>query len=115
MIQMPTSIEKAGVDIQAVLATVFTKHGIEHRFAGPDAMFGIHFGDLVPTNYRDWKQTDSDLYTAFAMNLIKHGVMLEPDSREPWFICEAHKDIDLGWLEETADRAMAEAIAGRSF
>jgi len=108
------SIEKAGADIQRVLATVFTKHGIEHRFSGPDSMFGIHFGDLVPTNYRDWKQTDSDLYTEFAMNLIKHGVMLEPDSREPWFICEAHKNIDLGWLEETADRAMAEAIAARA-
>jgi glutamate-1-semialdehyde 2,1-aminomutase len=97
------SIEKAGADIQRVLATVFTKHGIEHRF-----------GDLVPTNYRDWKQTYSDLYTEFAMNLIKHGVMLEPDSREPWFICEAHKNIDLSWLEATADRAMAEAIAARA-
>jgi glutamate-1-semialdehyde 2,1-aminomutase len=45
------------------------------------------------------------------MHLIKHGIMLEPDSREPWFICEAHKEVDLNWLEETADRSMSEAIA----
>jgi glutamate-1-semialdehyde 2,1-aminomutase len=105
------TINKAGADIQQVLSRVFTKHGIEHRFAGPDSMFGIHFGNFVPTNYRDWKQTDSELYTEFAMNLIKYGIMLEPDSREPWFICEAHSDVDLVWLERVADQSMAEAIA----
>ncbi len=108
------TINKAGADIQQVLSRVFTKHGIEHRFAGPDAMFGIHFGDIVPSNYRDWKQTDSALYTEFAMNLIKHGVMLEPDSREPWFICESHQTVDLNWLEEIVDRSMAEAIEAKS-
>lgn len=107
------SINKAGADIQQVLSRVFSKHGIEHKFAGPDAMFGIHFGNQVPQNYRDWKQTDSDLYTEFAHNLIKRGVMLEPDSREPWFICESHKDIDLVQLEQLADIAMADAIAAR--
>jgi glutamate-1-semialdehyde 2,1-aminomutase len=107
------SINKAGADIQQVLSRVFTKQGIEHRFAGPNSMFGIHFGALVPTNYRDWKQTNSELYTEFAMNLIKYGVMLEPDSREPWFICEAHKNVDLVWLEKIADRAMAEATAAK--
>ncbi|GIU17253.1 aspartate aminotransferase family protein [Shewanella sp. c952] len=108
------SINKAGADIQQVLSRVFSKHGIEHKFAGPDAMFGIHFGSQVPQNYRDWKQTDSELYTEFAMKLIESGIMLEPDSREPWFICEAHKDIDLAKLELIADAAMAKAIAERS-
>ncbi|MEZ9199968.1 aspartate aminotransferase family protein [Shewanella sp. 10N.286.54.B9] len=106
-------INKAGADIQQLLSRVFSKHGIEHKFAGPDAMFGIHFGSQVPQNYRDWKQTDSELYTEFAMNLIESGIMLEPDSREPWFICEAHKDIDLLKLEEIADAAMAKAISER--
>ena len=73
-------------------------------------MFGIHFGDHVPTNYRDWKSTDSDLYTAFAWQLIQHGVMLEPDSREPWFICESHKDVDLQWLEDVAMKSMKLAM-----
>jgi glutamate-1-semialdehyde 2,1-aminomutase len=104
------TINKVGADIQQVLSRVFAKHGIEHRFAGPDSMFGIHFGDIVPSNYRDWKQTNSALYTEFAMNLIKNGIMLEPDSREPWFICESHQSVDLNWLEKVADRSMAEAI-----
>jgi glutamate-1-semialdehyde 2,1-aminomutase len=104
------TVDRVGTAIRDVLGRVFTAAGIEHRFAGPPAMFGIHFGDNVPTNYRDWKSTDSDLYTAFAWQLIEHGVMLEPDSREPWFICEAHQDVDLGWLEDMATQSMKLAM-----
>lgn len=104
------TIASVGQKIQALLSRVFTKFEIEHCFAGPDAMFGVHFGNKVPQNYRDWKQTNSDLYTQFALNLINNGVMLEPDSREPWFICEAHQTVDFNWLEQVAEQSMAEAI-----
>ena len=103
------TVDRVGADIRDILGRVFTDAGIEHRFAGPPSMFGIHFGDHVPSNYRDWKSTDADLYTAFAWRLIANGVMLEPDSREPWFICEAHQDVDLGWLEDIATQSMQEA------
>jgi len=36
--------------------------------------------------------------------------MLEPDSREPWFICEAHQELDLAWLEEVATKALRIAL-----
>ncbi|WP_077338705.1 aspartate aminotransferase family protein [Pseudocolwellia agarivorans] len=106
------TIDHVGEKIQALLSRVFTKFGVEHCFAGPNAMFGVHFGANVPQNYRDWKKTNSDLYTQFAMNLIDNGVMLEPDSREPWFICEAHQTIDFEWLEQVAEKSMAAAING---
>ena len=35
--------------------------------------------------------------------------MLEPDSREPWFLCESHATMDFEWLESVCDRAMQEA------
>ncbi len=104
------TIDQVGQKIQALLSRVFNKFGIEHCFAGPDSMFGVHFGSTVPQNYRDWKQTNSDLYTQFALNLIDNGVMLEPDSREPWFICEAHQTVDLNWLEQVAEKSLAAAI-----
>ena len=108
------TINKTGKAIQEVLSAVFDKHGIVHSFAGPDSMFGVHFGSAsrseVPHNYRDWKQTNSELYTLFAHNLIERGIMLEPDSREPWFICEAHSQIDLDQLKAIADESLAEAI-----
>jgi glutamate-1-semialdehyde 2,1-aminomutase len=103
------TVDRTGRAIRELLGRVFTAAGIEHRFAGPDAMFGIHFGDHVPTNYRDWRVTDSELYTAFCWELIDRGVMLEPDSREPWFLCEAHQHVDLGWLEDVATQSMAAA------
>ncbi|MFT5636218.1 MAG: glutamate-1-semialdehyde 2,1-aminomutase [Cognaticolwellia sp.] len=104
------TIDRVGQNIQALLSRVFTKFGVEHCFAGPNAMFGVHFGANVPQNYRDWKRTNSDLYTQFALNLIDNGVMLEPDSREPWFICEAHQTMDLNWLEQVAKKSMAAAV-----
>ena len=103
------TINQVGENIQAVLGRVFSAAGIEHAFAGPPAMFGIHFSQQVPTNYRDWRKTNSDLYRQFAWELIARGVMLEPDSREPWFICEAHQHMDLGWLEDVATQAMSAA------
>jgi len=50
------------------------------------------------------------LYRDFAWNLIDRGIMLEPDSREPWFLCEAHHDLDIGWLEAMATEALADAM-----
>ena len=103
------TIDATGEKITAILGRVFTAAGIEHCFAGPPAMIGIHFSEKVPSNYRDWRVTDSELYARFAWSLIDHGLMLEPDSREPWFICEAHAKMDFGWLEDVATRAMRHA------
>ena len=104
------TINHAGEQIQAVLGRVFTAAGLAHAFAGPPAMFGIHFSATVPTNYRDWRVTNSELFRKFAWELIARGVMLEPDSREPWFICEAHQHMDLGWLEDVATQSIRVAL-----
>ena len=103
------TVNRVGNQIKDLLGRVFTAAGIEYAFAGPPAMLGIHFTPNVPTNYRDWRITNSDLYRAFAWKLIDYGVMLEPDSREPWFFCEAHSEVDLAWLEDVATRAMNDA------
>ena len=103
------TIQAVGSRIRDVLARVFFAAGIEHSFAGPAAMFGIHFTPTVPTNYRHWRVSNSNLYRLFAWQLIERGVMLEPDSREPWFICEAHRELDLGWLEEVSSLAIKAA------
>ena len=106
--------DRVGTDIMAVLGRVFDAHNVQHTFSGPPAMFGIHFAKDVPQNYRDWRKEEYELYGKFAWNLIKYGVMLEPDSREPWFICEAHQTMDLQWLEDVAMRSMTEACAAHA-
>ena len=104
------TIEQMGERIKEVLSEVFTHYKLDHSFAGHSSMFGVHFSKIPPTDYRTWKPTNSKLYAEFAWNLIRDGIMLEPDSREPWFICEAHKAIDLDMLKEKAMRAMGKAL-----
>ncbi len=64
-------------------------------FTGHPAMFGIMFTEQAPNEYRDWANSDHDLYDAVAMGMHARGAMPEPDSREPWFICEAHAREDI--------------------
>ena len=103
------TVDAVGTQIKNVLSKVFTRAGVAHAFAGPPAMLGIHFTPDVPQTYRDWRKTDSRLYNLFAWELINRGVMLEPDSREPWFFCEAHSQVDLGWLENVATQSIKAA------
>ena len=107
------TVEAVGGDIMKVLGRVFSSAGIEHTFAGPASMFGVHFTSIEPTNYRDWKVSDSSLYEKFAWNLIELGVMLEPDCREPWFICESHRELDLNWLEKVATTSINKALSSK--
>ena len=56
-------------------------------------------GSCSPTieasEYRDWATTDHELYDAIAVGMHARGAMPEPDSREPWFFCEAHAKDDI--------------------
>jgi len=57
-------------------------------------MFGVMFTEHLPEEYRDWAKSDHELYDAVAVGMQARGVMPEPDSREPWFLCEAHAQGD---------------------
>ena len=64
-------------------------------------MSGLFFSEKPPRNYRDWVSSDYTFYEALAPQLHDLGVLCEPDSREPWFVCEAHDD---RCLAETLER-----------
>jgi glutamate-1-semialdehyde 2,1-aminomutase len=89
------SIHGVGRSIQAGLTEVINDRGLPHVFTGHPAMFGVMFTDKAPNEYRDWANSDHDLYDAVAVGMHARGAMPEPDSREPWFICEAHAREDV--------------------
>jgi glutamate-1-semialdehyde 2,1-aminomutase len=89
------SIHQVGRSVQAGLAEVINERGLPYVFTGHPAMFGIMFTDKMPTEYRDWANSDHDLYDAVAVGMHARGAMPEPDSREPWFFCEAHAREDI--------------------
>ena len=90
-----------GTRLQAGLKRILSARGIPHCFAGHPSMMGLFFNDHLPTDYRDWVKTDYEFYNSLAPELHELGILVEPDSREPWFICDAH---DVKCLEETLDK-----------
>ncbi len=89
------TIHDVGRAIQAGLSEVISERGLPYVFTGHPAMFGIMFTDQAPTEYRDWAGSDHELYDAVAVGMHARGAMPEPDSREPWFLCEAHAREDM--------------------
>ena len=86
--------------MQEGLGRILTARSIPHCFVGHPSMMGLFFSAAAPNNYRDWVNTDYTFYDAVAPELHELGILVEPDSREPWFMCEAH---DVECLNETLD------------
>src|SRR6478672_4874589 len=89
------TIHATGRTIQSGLKEILDPVGLPYHFTGHPAMFGIMFSEKEATEYRDWANTDHDLYDSIAIGMHARGAMPEPDSREPWFMCEAHADADV--------------------
>ncbi len=89
------TIHETGRRVQAGLRSVLDPKGLPYVFTGHPCMFGIMFTDRDPTEYRDWATTDHQLYDAIAVGMHALGAMPEPDSREPWFMSEAHAAGDI--------------------
>lgn len=79
-----------GEALKSGISGILNARGITHSFSGHASMFGIFFAKEPPDNYRDWKLSDYTFYDRMAYYLHDLGVIVEPDSREPWFTCEAH-------------------------
>ncbi len=84
------TIANYGAALQKGMSKILDAHGIPHSFAGHPSMGGLFFNTTAPSNYRDWLDSDYTFYDTMAPELHDLGVLCEPDSREPWFICEAH-------------------------
>ncbi|MFI5226153.1 MAG: aspartate aminotransferase family protein [Candidatus Limnocylindrales bacterium] len=88
-------VHATGRQVQAGLKDILDRRGLAHTFTGHPSMFGIFFAERAPTEYRDWADSDHELYDAVATAMHPRGAMPEPDSREPWFFCAAHADEDV--------------------
>jgi glutamate-1-semialdehyde 2,1-aminomutase len=100
------TIAAYGETLKAGIGRILSARGIVHSFTGHPSMFGLFFSASPPDNYRDWKRSDYSFYDRLARHLQDAGIICEPDSREPLFICEAH---DAGCLADTL-RAFETAV-----
>jgi len=95
------TIEQYGLDLKAGLSRILDERNIAHSFVGHPSMMGLFFSKESPKDYRAWANTDYEFYDTMAPVLHDLGILVEPDSREPWFMCEAH---DVECLGETLDK-----------
>jgi glutamate-1-semialdehyde 2,1-aminomutase len=89
------TIHATGERIQAGVSRLIEAKGLPYHLTGHPSMFSVMFTDEVASEYRDWANTDHELYDAIAIGMHARGAMPEPDSREPWFVCEAHAEGDI--------------------
>jgi len=95
------TIESYGLQLQEGLGGILEQRGIAHCFSGHPALMGLFFAENPPQNYREWVHSDYRFYDNLAPELHELGILVEPDSREPWFLCEAHAD---GCLDATLEK-----------
>ncbi len=92
------SLAAYGEKLKAGIKDILDRRGIVHSFSGHSSMFGLFFAPKPPIDYRAWKRSDYTFYDKMAYHLHDMGIICEPDSREPWFMCEAH---DQSCLDDT--------------
>ena len=94
-------IASYGQQLQDGIGRILDQRSIAHSFTGHPAMMGLFFAENPPGNYREWVHSDYEFYDTLAPELHDQGILVEPDSREPWFLCESH---NVGCLDETLDK-----------
>jgi len=94
-------IASYGRKLQKGISRILTDRSIAHSFTGHPALMGLFFAETPPRDYRGWLASDYAFYDTLAPQLHDQGILIEPDSREPWFMCEAH---NVECLDETLDK-----------
>jgi len=103
-------IANYGLRLQEGIGKILSGRGITHVFTGHPSMPGLFFAETVPNDYREWATTDYEFYDNLALELNELGILCEPDSREPWFICAAHDDACLGETLEKFEIALSTVL-----
>jgi glutamate-1-semialdehyde 2,1-aminomutase len=105
------TVAERGQDLQAAIGEVLERTGRPFVISGHPSMFTFWFAEAPPREYRDWAHSDHGLYETVMAGLIDRGVMPEPDSREPWFMCAAHSPEDIA-RTATALEDVMRSVAG---
>ena len=106
-------IESYGKRLQAGMSEILNRRSIAHVFVGHPSMGGLIFSEDAPKDYRDWATSDYTFYEGLAQELHDLGMLVEPDSRETFFLCAAKDEAcvaeSLGKFETGLNRTLAKA------
>ena len=89
------SVRRNGLRVQAGLHQLIARRGLAHVFTGVPAMFGVMFAETLPRRLPRLGEHRPRRSTTRCAGHALRGALPEPDSREPWFMAEAHREGDL--------------------
>jgi glutamate-1-semialdehyde 2,1-aminomutase len=88
-----------------------TRHGFDVQAPGEDAVFGIRFTDRRPLRtWMDLTTADKDLGYRWALELLRRGLLVNPN--EKFYISIVHSNDDIDRTLAIADDAFAALRAG---
>lgn len=90
------TINERGQSLMDGFEEILGRSGLPHSIHGAPSMFGISFGSSVaPKNWREYVNTNTDLYEEIGMELSRLGIQPDADGAEPWFICYSLSEEDV--------------------
>ena len=104
-------LAERGKRLKNGLDKVLTEAGLPHQMSGHPNLQGFLITEKEVKEVRDLVHHDDDMYEAICINMYNRGVWMEDDAREPWFICESHKEEIIDETLNKFEESVKEAIA----
>ena len=106
-------LARIGARLRAGIVEAGTRHGFAVQAPGEDAVFGVRFTDRRPLRtWMDLTTADKDLGYRWAIELLKRGLVVNPN--EKFYISIAHTDADVDRTLGIVDDAFAALRAARA-
>jgi glutamate-1-semialdehyde 2,1-aminomutase len=101
-----------GARLRAGIVEAGTRHGFAVQAPGEDAVWGVRFTARKPLRtWMDLTTADKDLGRAWALEMIRRGILVNPN--EKMYISIRHSDADVEKTLAVADEAFAALRKGR--
>jgi glutamate-1-semialdehyde 2,1-aminomutase len=105
-------LARIGARLRAGIVESGTRHAFAVQAPGEDAVFGVRFTDRRPLRtWMDLTTADKDLGYRWAIELMKRGLVVNPN--EKFYISIAHSDADVDRTLGIVDEAFAALRASR--
>ncbi|MDX1614936.1 MAG: guanitoxin biosynthesis PLP-dependent transaminase GntE [Candidatus Promineifilaceae bacterium] len=109
-----TNINRVGKTLMDGVTEILTRHSVAHHLHGSEGMFGVTFGERKPRDFRDiYEYCDLALQEAVGGYLVDHGILVEPEGWEPFFLCSDHSDGDAAETLQKFEDAVRAALEVR--
>jgi glutamate-1-semialdehyde 2,1-aminomutase len=104
-------LHRVGAKLRAGLVAAGERHGFAVQAPGEDAVFGVRFTDRKPLRtWMDLTTANKDLGLRWALELLKRGLLVNPN--EKFYISIAHTEADVDKTLDIADQAFAAVKKG---